>query len=54
MVVIGCSSRYMPTLGCEVVAWPSPPVATPRMYTALKPEPAPSEAAMVTVGRNCT
>ena len=31
MVVIGCSSRYVPTLGMDVIAWPSPPVATPRM-----------------------
>ncbi len=41
IVVIGCSSRYMPTLGTDVMAWPSPPVVTPRMYTAAKPAPAP-------------
>ena len=39
IVVIGWSSRYMPTLGCEPEWLPSPPLATPRMYTCTKPGP---------------
>ena len=31
MVVIGCSSRYTPTLGCDAEWLPSPPLLTPRM-----------------------
>jgi len=39
MVVIGCSSRYTPTLGREPEWLPSPPLATPRMYTCRNPGP---------------
>ena len=39
MVVIGCSSRYWPTLGIGPEWLPLSPLATPRMNTRVNPGP---------------
>jgi hypothetical protein len=41
MVVTGCSSRYVPTVGWEAEWLPSCPLTTPRMYMCVVPMPVP-------------